>query len=176
MGNEERFIINGITGEKITFLESFHETNGEYLKIKVDLPPKAEGPPLHFHTAFEEFFEVLEGELTITIEEEEKGYNKGDSLHVPTKVNHRFRNLSDKPVSFYVTLTPGQYFEESMRIAYGLIDDNKINKDGTPKSLVHTALILKMQDTNITTMPKIVQTVLLGGHLNWGHGLVCKNP
>lgn len=163
MENINRTIEHGITGEKITFLESCHETNGEYLKIKVELPPNGEGPPLHYHGAFEELFEVIEGELAITLEEEEKILPAGESVIVPKYVNHRFRNASNEPVTFYVTLTPGHYFEESMRIAYGLIADKRVNKQGLPKNPLHTALMLKMQDTNITSMPKIVQTLIFGG-------------
>ncbi|MDG5787054.1 cupin domain-containing protein [Evansella sp. AB-P1] len=160
MNLEERSIVHGITGEKITFLESCHETNGEYLKIKVDLPPKGEGPPLHYHKAFEELFEVIEGELTITVEGKNKSYFTGEQVKVPKLVNHTFYNATDKPASFYVTLTPGHHFEESMRIAYGLIADKKINKQGVPKNLIHTAILLKMQDSNIVEMPKFVSGVL----------------
>ncbi|MCD8508792.1 MAG: cupin domain-containing protein [Bacillus sp. (in: Bacteria)] len=163
MEKDNRTIEHGITGEKITFVESCHETNGEYLKIKVELPPNGDGPPLHYHAAFEELFEVIEGELAITVEEEERTYTAGETVKVPKYVNHRFRNASNKPVTFYVTLTPGHYFEESMRIAYGLIADNRVNKQGFPKNPLHTALMLKMQDTNITSMPKIVQTLIFGG-------------
>lgn len=44
-----RTVKHRYTGETITFLKMTEETQGEYLLIKVSLPPLGEGPPLHKH-------------------------------------------------------------------------------------------------------------------------------
>lgn len=112
--------------------------------------------------AFEELFEVIDGELTVQINNEERIVKPGEQLLVDKKTNHRFRNTSDQPVSFYVTLTPGHQFEESMRIAYGLIADGKINKKGFPQNFFHLSMILKMQDTNLANVPLFIQKFIFG--------------
>ncbi|MFV8829599.1 cupin domain-containing protein [Alkalihalobacterium sp. APHAB7] len=171
MSTIERTIVHGITGEEITFVECCHETNDEYLFIRVKLPPEGEGPPLHYHLAFEEMFEVEEGELTVTVRDKEMKLTPRDQVTIPVGVNHRFTNSSNEPVTFTVRLTPGHQFEESMRIGYGLIEDGKVNEKGMPKNIIHTALILKMQDTYICEIPKPVQYLLFNNLANLGRWL-----
>ena len=62
-----RTVKHQITGEQITFLETAEETQGKYLYIEVALPPQGDGPPLHSHDEFEEEFEVIFGQLTVTL-------------------------------------------------------------------------------------------------------------
>ena len=66
-----RTVKHQITGEQITFLETAEETLGKYLYIEVALPPQGDGPPLHSHDEFEEEFEVVSGQLTVTLGKEQ---------------------------------------------------------------------------------------------------------
>lgn len=52
------------TGEQITFVER----TKDYTIIEVSLPPNGDGPPLHKHDCYEERFEVVSGQLTVTID------------------------------------------------------------------------------------------------------------
>jgi mannose-6-phosphate isomerase-like protein (cupin superfamily) len=164
----EQTIVNAFTGEQITFVKTSQETNGEYMLIKVYLPPHSEGPPLHYHLAFEEQFEVIEGELTVQVKNEKSILKANEQLLVDKNVNHRFSNETNQPVTFYVTLTPGSQFEESMRIGYGLIEDGKVNKKGIPKNIFHLAMLLKMQDTNLAGVPLFVQKLVFGNAASIG--------
>ena len=164
-------IVNVFTGEQITFLKSSQETNGKYILIKVYLPPHSEGPPLHYNLAFEELFEVIEGELTVQVNNEVNILREHDQLLVDKKVHHRFSNVSNQPVTFFVTLTPGSQFEESMRMGYGLIADGKANKKGIPKNIFHLAMMLKMQDTNLAGVPLFIQKVVFGNAASIGQRL-----
>lgn len=166
--DSNRTIVNAFTGEQITFLKTSQETNGKYILIKVYLPPQSEGPPLHYHLAFDELFEVIEGELTVQVGVEKSILREQEQLLVEKEVHHRFSNESDQPVTFFVTLSPGSQFEESMRIGYGLIGDGKTNKKGIPKNIFHLAILLKMQDTNLADMPSFVQKVIFGNAASIG--------
>jgi mannose-6-phosphate isomerase-like protein (cupin superfamily) len=166
--DSNRTIVNAFTGEQITFLKTSQETNGKYILIKVYLPSHSEGPPLHYHLAFDELFEVIEGELTVQVGVEKSILREQEQLLVEKEVHHRFSNESDQPVTFFVTLTPGSQFEESMRIGYGLIADGKTNKKGIPKNIFHLAMLLKMQDTNLADMPSFVQKVIFGNAASIG--------
>ncbi|WP_018923540.1 cupin domain-containing protein [Salsuginibacillus kocurii] len=157
----DRSITHALTGEVITFLETTAETNGEYLLIKVDLPPGGDGPLKHYHLAFEEAFEVIEGELELIVGDELIILEAGGTRTVPKTVHHQFKNASvNQPVSFHVKITPPHEFEDSMRMLYGIIADGESNKKGAPKSLLKSALILDMQDTKLTKMPLLLQNFL----------------
>jgi quercetin dioxygenase-like cupin family protein len=159
---ESASITNKVTGERITFLESSKDTNGEYEYIEVFLPAKGQGPPLHYHLKFEETFEVLDGELKLDLGEQSKQLSPGDTYIIAPNVHHTFSNASDtETLTFRVKITPASHFEESMRIGYGLIEDGKVNKKGLPKKKMHTAVILEMQDTRIVSIPSIVQKLIL---------------
>lgn len=140
----DQVITNPITGERVTFLQEHKDTNGEVTKIKVELVPFAKGVPKHYHTAFTEEFEVIEGEMVVTAGKKKILAKPGDSVLVPIGQMHTFRNYSDKPVTFTVELRPASIgFERSMRAAFGLARDGKCKKNGLPKKMVHLALLTK---------------------------------
>ncbi len=156
----KRTVVNQITGEQITFLETAEETNGEHLLIEVTLPPQGDGPPLHLHDEFEEEFEVISGKLTVTLGKEQHILQSGNRCLVTLNTAHTFTNDQDEPVVFRVRLTPPSQFEQSVRIHYGLIDDGLVDAKGNPKNLAHTALILSMQNTLVVGIPLWLQRKL----------------
>lgn len=156
----KRTVVNQITGEQITFLETAEETNGEHLLIEVTLPPQGDGPPLHLHDEFEEEFEVISGKLTVTLGKEQHILQAGNRCLVALNTAHTFTNNHDEPVVFHVRLTPPSQFEQSVRIHYGLIDDGLVDAKGNPKNLAHTALILSMQNTLVVGIPLWLQRKL----------------
>jgi quercetin dioxygenase-like cupin family protein len=140
----DKIITNPITCEKGTFLKESADTNGEYTKVMVDLLPFAKGVPKHYHTAFTEEFEVLEGEMVVTAGKEKITLRSGEKAFVPINMIHTFRNYTDQPVKFTVELRPASVgFERSIRAAFGLARDGQCRKNGLPKKLVHLALLAK---------------------------------
>ncbi|MCD8538346.1 MAG: cupin domain-containing protein [Leadbetterella sp.] len=164
-----RNIINRVTGESVTFIKTAQETNSAYLWIEVALPPHGEGPPLHIHDEFEEEFECLTGILTVTIGKKKIQLQEGEKALVPKLTPHTFSNLHDEPLVFRVKLTPPSRFEESIRIHYGLMDDGFTDRKGRPKSLLHTALILSLQNTWIAGIPIGLQRCLVTFLIHRGH-------
>lgn len=164
-----RTVKHQVTGEQITFLETADETNGKYLYIEVALPPQGDGPPLHIHDEFEEEFEVISGKLTVILGKEQHVLQHGDKRRVPLNTAHTFTNNHDEPVIFRVRLTPPSQFEQSVRIHYGLIDDGLVDAKGNPKNLLHTALILSMQNTLIVGIPFWIQRKLFSWLVKRGY-------
>ena len=164
-----RTVKHQITGEQITFLETAEETLGKYLYIEVALPPQGDGPPLHSHDEFEEEFEVVSGQLTVTLGKEQYVLQPGDKRLVTLKTAHTFTNNHDETVLFRVRLTPPSQFEQSVRIHYGLIDDGLVDAKGNPKNMAHTALILSMQNTLVTGIPLWLQRKLFTWLVKRGH-------
>lgn len=150
---DNRTVQHLYTGETISFLDSADES----LLIEVTLPAGAAGPPLHYHDRFTEEFTVIEGELAVTIQGTESTLTGGDSRFVPLKQAHTFNNRSNAPVRFRVKLAPGDGFEQSVRIHYGLMDDGLTDNKGTPKNILHTLYILHLQNTFVAGMPLWLQ-------------------
>jgi hypothetical protein len=62
-----RTIENSVTGERVTFLATAEETNGEYIRIRNETSAGAPGVVMHYHLAYTEAFEVLEGSLDVCV-------------------------------------------------------------------------------------------------------------
>lgn len=58
-----RTIKNPLDGERVTFLATAEETGGEYVRVRNEVSAGAQGPPMHYHLAYIETFEVVEGTL-----------------------------------------------------------------------------------------------------------------
>ncbi|SEQ42242.1 cupin domain-containing protein [Piscibacillus halophilus] len=156
--SQDRSFSNKFTGEKITFLETSQDTNGEYEYIEVFLPPGMSGAPLHSHERFEEEVEVVEGELKVVIGHGSKFLTEGETLLIPKETPHMFMNAStNKPVTFRTKIKPAHYFEESIRILYGLMEDGQTDKKGLPNDRIHLALVYEMQDTQVVELPLILK-------------------
>lgn len=156
-----RTVTHRVTGETITFVETASETSGEHLTLLVELPSNGDGPPLHSHERFVEEFTVQNGTLAVTVDRQKLELGAGDKALVLLGLNHTFTNDSPEPVAFNVRISPPLQFEESVRIHYGLMDDDLTDKNGTPKNPLHLALILHLQDTIIAGVPKGLQSAIL---------------
>ena len=169
MSIEKRTVTHRVTGEKITFLETAGETNGQYLYIEVSLPPQGMGPPLHIHNEFVEAFEIMQGQLQIQVGKEKHVLSVGEKLVAPIGTAHTFSNPHDEAVTFRVKLTPPSYFEQSVKIHYGLMDDGLADEKGNPRVLSHTALILNLQNTWIAGIPMWIQKPIFGWIIRKGY-------
>jgi quercetin dioxygenase-like cupin family protein len=135
--------------DKVTFIKLSDETNGEYTLGEFELSPKGGNPP-HYHDTFQERFEVLEGELTVSDNGRLLVLKPGDSFVVPPRHKHNFMNHSNSRVKFLVELKPGQPgFEKAIAIAYGLAKDGLTTKKGLPKKLSHMAILTTMSSSRM---------------------------
>lgn len=86
------------------------------------IEPPGGGPPLHIHTREEEFFSVIEGEITFWIDGRVIKAGPGGSAFVPRGVAHCFKNSSDRPARLLVLFTPGDiegFFEYGAPLSNG---------------------------------------------------------
>jgi quercetin dioxygenase-like cupin family protein len=77
--------------------------------------PSLSGPPLHRHSYEDEWFYVLEGEITFVVDGERNVLHAGGSAFAPRGTAHTFKNFNDSPAEMLVMTTPGRFnlfFEE----------------------------------------------------------------
>lgn len=160
---KKRTFFNPVINDTATFIETAEETNGKYSLIEIELY-KSDGPPLHYHNAFSEKFEVIEGVLYLQVGKQKHILKSGEHLIVSPGTPHKFYNLTDDKVRFKITFEPGHVgMENFIKIIYSLASDGLTNKKGVPKKFAHLAVILVMSDTNgsgfLTFLTPIIRMV-----------------
>ena len=146
---KNRTIENPSIKDKVTFVRTSDETNGEVSEIIVDLSPGGGNEP-HYHTSFAESFTPTEGQLGVLVGEERRMLERGETATVPPGVIHCFYNPSDQVVKFKGEARPGRPgLERFAQIAYGLARDGHVNRKGYPNKLSHVALLMEMGDVRI---------------------------
>lgn len=68
------------------------EVSGNYDMVVGETAPNVPGPPPHFHSAMNELFMVVEGEMEFVINGEVKLLKQGESVDLPPHVVHTFKN------------------------------------------------------------------------------------
>jgi len=159
---EKRIFVNPAINDTATFIKTSAETKGEYTLMEIDLG-RSSGPPLHYHNAFSEKFEVKEGVLYLQVGKDKKELRVGETVLVPAGVPHRFYNDSDEMVKFHITFAPGHAgMENFIKIFYGLASDGYSDKNGKPKSFAHLAVALVMSDSNAPGWMSLLSPLLRG--------------
>ncbi|WP_139488070.1 cupin domain-containing protein [Brevibacillus dissolubilis] len=153
---KSRTIINPVVGDKMTFLKTTEETNGEFLLALVELQPGG-GVDLHYHATIQESFKVVQGELTVIVGEETHVLRPGQTAIAPINSHHAFWNRTDGPISFEAEIRPARNFEAVFRIGYGLANDGQINSNGHPKNIWQSALLYEMAETYTPKVPLFIQ-------------------
>ena len=83
--------------------------------VDVRSEPGAVTPPLHLHARHAECFFVLEGELTVRLEDRELRASAGTWVHVPPEVVHTFGVTGGSPAHFLDIHVPGSRFGDFVR-------------------------------------------------------------
>lgn len=152
-----RSIYNPYQKDSAEFIKTFNETNGAYTLVRVAVAPGG-GNGLHYHKTFAETFECISGQLKVQVGKSTYTLMPGDEATAHPKQLHRFYNDTNEPCSFFVTISPGcKGFEEGLQIAYGLANDGRINKKGSPKSLTHLGLLLLLTESKLPGWQGIIE-------------------
>ena len=160
---------NPIVGNKVEFKELCEETKGTRTVAEITLKPGG-SIPIHYHNEFSEYYEVLDGELTIRYNDSIKTLKKGEYILIPIKVNHNYANTSDKPVHFKVVIQPGNIgYQLLVAVLNGLARDGKATKKGLPKNPFVFGYVSVAAGSNIPGVMSFFQPVL-----NWLHDVAVK--
>ena len=132
MAYQGKVVENKFVEQKLRFIRTSTDTNGELLEIENTYPAKSKEPLAHYHPFQEEWFEVLEGELSIRLDERIVTLSKGDKIHIPkNQVHSMWNNSAYKTVVNWIT-KPALRSEHFFENAFGLAQDGKVNKVGMP--------------------------------------------
>jgi quercetin dioxygenase-like cupin family protein len=135
-------IANPVSGERITFLRTACDTDGELLEFELELAADGRVPGAHVHPAQEERFHVLEGTMKFRLGLRTIVASAGESVVVPAGRIHKFFNHGDGPARARVEVVPALNMEELLRTTTQLAHEGKVTRSGIPKPL-HLALFVK---------------------------------
>jgi quercetin dioxygenase-like cupin family protein len=128
-------IENPVTGERITFLATSRETDGDAVVIETVVQPDGFVAAAHVHPSQSERFAVAEGTLGLKVGGEKLTLEPGDVAVVEAGTPHKFWNAGDEPVRFVCEVRPALQFESLLETMFALAADGKTNKRGMPNPL-----------------------------------------
>jgi quercetin dioxygenase-like cupin family protein len=100
-------------GGAVRFLVSSEDAKGAWSLVQVTEKPGYK-TNVHRHNRTDEAFYILEGVLTVRINEATSEYPAGSYVLIPRGTPHAQGNLGTVPVKFLLTMTPAG-FEQSFR-------------------------------------------------------------
>ena len=137
-----QIITNPVSGERIEFLRTAADTDGELLEIELELAADGHVPGAHVHPEQEERFHVLEGTMKFRLGLRTLVAHAGDTVTVPAGRMHKFANAGDGPARARVEITPALAMEDLFTTTTELAREGKVLPSGMPKPL-HLALFVR---------------------------------
>ena len=155
-------LMNPVTKERMTFLKTAAETNGDYVLIELRSEPGGTVAAAHSHPVQTETFQVLKGTLGAKVGGERVEARAGETLIVDPKTAHKWWNAGDDELVFVCEIRPAGEFERLIETMFGLAADGKTNKKGMPNPL-RLAVIAKrhFDDVQLPFPPAWMQKAAL---------------
>lgn len=103
-------------GDRYTFLVTGAGSNGSCLIVHCVVPPGG-GPPPHIHGREDEFFYLIDGQLSVVVGGETFEAKTGDLVTARRGVPHTYRNIGSGNASMLAIFTPAGmegWFQEAL--------------------------------------------------------------
>jgi mannose-6-phosphate isomerase-like protein (cupin superfamily) len=112
MATAGQTVVNPATGERVTFVKTAADTDGELLELELVWPRSGQRAPAHVHPEMEERYEVVSGTAAFRIAAEERTAGPGDVVTVPPGTTHLAWNPTEEEVRLKVEFRPALRWEE----------------------------------------------------------------
>lgn len=155
-GNKQ--ICNRITGQEILFKHTGNNTGGRLLEMETLYPAGSSEPPVHYHPHQSEIFEVLEGELTVRMNDNPYVYTKGQIIEILRGMPHCMWNAGTEDARISWKVTPAMNTANFLHTLFELANAGKTNASGVPALPVMIFLLKKYR--NVFRLANISGTTL----------------
>jgi len=161
MAYKNKTIHNPRTRHEIRFVQTAGDTDGELLEIVATYHAHSKEPAPHYHPYQTEDFEVLEGELTVRIDNGVRVLKPGEKLHIPKNKVHSMWNNSEGITIVNWQVRPAMNTENFLETAVGLANDGKTNVEGMPNILQVSLMANQYADVfRLARPPFIIQKMV----------------
>jgi mannose-6-phosphate isomerase-like protein (cupin superfamily) len=156
-------IVNPRTGQRMKFLLTSRDTNGELLQLDCFNLPSDVKEPEHIHPYQDNRFEIISGCLMFCIAGKERQVDAGEHISIPPKVPHYFWNGSDQEAHYIQEFRPALRSEFFFEALFGLARDGKLNEKGTANLFLMADFVPNFwNEIRVTKPPELVQSLLFG--------------
>jgi len=128
-------IVNPVTGERLVFELTSHDTGGAYTLFDTFVEPGGAVASAHVHPYQTEIFTVIEGRLGVKRGREKLELGAGEVAMIDPGTRHKFWNAGDETLRFRAEVRPALEFESLIETMFGLAADGKTNRKGMPNPL-----------------------------------------
>ncbi|MCC7050959.1 MAG: cupin domain-containing protein [Bacteroidia bacterium] len=157
MAKTNQVIENKTYGDKLKFLVTDEDSNGELLKAELWCKPGGEGPPMHYHPVQSETFEVIKGKLNLICNGEKMILKPGEKFTVKPNNAHTWWNEGSEDLVTILELRPALKTEFFLETVYSLDAQGKTNKKtGLPSVLQFAAILNECYGEVFVVGPPIV--------------------
>ena len=155
-------LINPVTGERMTFVETAADTGGQRVVIELSVDPDGAVAAAHVHPSQWETFTVVSGTLGAKVAGEKAELGPGQTLGVAPGVAHTWWNAGDEELVFRCEIRPALQFESLIETMFSLAADGKTNKKGMPNPIRLAVIANAHFDTvQLPVIPAWMQKVAL---------------
>ena len=128
-------IVNPVTGERLVWELTSHDTDGDYTLFDTFVEPGGSVAAAHVHPYQTEIFTVIEGKLGVKRGRDKLELEAGQVAVVDPGTPHKFWNAGDTTLRFRAEVRPALQFESLIETMFGLAADGKTNRKGMPGPL-----------------------------------------
>ena len=114
---------NALTGQRLRFVKTAADTDGDLLEMETWYRAGAPPAPPHYHPAQDERFEVLSGAVWCRIDGEERVLRAGEVLEVPRGTVHEFGGHPDEDAHVRWETRPALRTEDFFEGTFSSADD-----------------------------------------------------
>jgi quercetin dioxygenase-like cupin family protein len=155
-------IVNPVTGERLVFELTSHDTDGEYTMFDTFVEPGGSVASAHVHPYQTEIFTVIEGRLGVKRGRERLELGPGEVAMIDPGTAHKFWNAGDETLRFRAEVRPSLEFESLIATMFGLAADGKTNRKGMPGPLRLAVVATHHFDVvRLPVIPHVLQKLAL---------------
>ncbi len=163
MSQEHREIRNPRTGQRMRFLLTAADTDGELLRVETVNPPSGVVEPLHVHPHQESRAEVVSGTLRFVTDGRERRLGPGEAITIPAGTPHHFANDGAEDAVAIQEFRPAMRTAEFFETYFGMAERGELDEQGKP-SLLRSALLglAFSEEIRLASPPWLLQRVVYG--------------
>ena len=135
-----REIYNPRTGQRMRFLLTGADTDGELLRIETVNPPSPVAEPMHVHPRQVTSAQVVSGTFRFLVAGREQHVGPGETITIPAGMPHRFWNDGNADAVAIQEARPALRLSEFFETYFRLAEQGQLDDHGRP-SLLRSALL-----------------------------------
>ena len=156
-------IENPEIGERLRFVRTAADTDGQLLETEQWLMPGGSGGTLHVHPEQEERFTVIAGALRVRIGRKQLEFGPEETAVVPPGTPHVFENASPQTTHFRGEVRPALRTEDFLERLAALARQSGATPEQRLSPLALAPLVLEYRrEVRLPGVPAIVQRTAIG--------------